>query len=109
MLFNKMGTRLDESYPIILRVVGEYQYNMYTVIFNSISRVCICSIYCYRINCVTEYRLFIQGGMQRNNTERANTMLQQVDVFPYLKPGACVLLHSLKLPLVQYSENYLHN
>ena len=70
MLFNKMGTRLDESYPIILRVVGEYQYNMYTVIFNSISRVCICSIYCYRINCVTEYRLFIQGGIQRNNTER---------------------------------------
>ena len=33
MLFNNMGTRLNESDPIILYVAGEYQYNMYT--FNS--------------------------------------------------------------------------
>jgi len=32
VLFNNMGTRLNESYPIILYVVGEYQYNMYTII-----------------------------------------------------------------------------
>ena len=49
MLFNNMGTRLDESYPIILYVISEYQYNMYTVIFNSLSRVYICGIYCYTV------------------------------------------------------------
>jgi len=78
MLFNNMGTRLDESYPIILYVISEYQYNMYTVIFNSLSRVNICSIYCYRMNCATEYRLFAHSSIQRNNTERTkgNTMLQ---------------------------------
>jgi len=34
VLFNN-GTRSNESDPIILYVVGKYQYNMYTVIFNS--------------------------------------------------------------------------
>jgi len=29
VLFNNMGTRLDESDPIILYIAGEYQYNMY--------------------------------------------------------------------------------
>jgi len=32
VLFNITGTRLNESDLIILYVVGEYQYNMYTVI-----------------------------------------------------------------------------
>jgi len=32
VLFNNMGTRLNESDLIILYVAGEYQYNMYTVI-----------------------------------------------------------------------------
>jgi len=31
VLFNNMGTKLNESDPIILYVAGEYQYNMYTV------------------------------------------------------------------------------
>jgi len=35
VLFTNTGTKLNESDPIILYVVGEYQYNMYTVIFKS--------------------------------------------------------------------------
>jgi len=35
VLFNNMGTRLNENDPIILYVAGEYQYNMYTVIFSN--------------------------------------------------------------------------
>ena len=35
VLFNNMGTRLNESDSIILYVAGEYQYNMYTVIFSN--------------------------------------------------------------------------
>jgi len=35
VLFDNMGTRLNESVPIILYVAGEYQYNMHAVIFNN--------------------------------------------------------------------------